>query len=88
MSARKFPQKWSSDFIQAFLRAEELWWVGKEDHYENTDSFREAREDDPLEVREYELQRQSGCCGEEEVTLDVTWDGNIVKVLYGFNHGH
>ena len=85
---RGFPPGWSSDFIQAFLAAEEAWWKGKEDHYENPDNFREAREGNPEEAARYERIRQDGCCGSEDVTLDVTWDATIVKVAYGFNYGH
>lgn len=83
------PKGWPSDFIQAFLIAERAWWAAvHEDDYENADNFRVAREGHPDEVSEYERRRADGCCGSEDVTLDVTWDGNTVHVLYGFNYGH
>jgi len=85
---RKFPLSWPSDLIHAFLAAEKAWWMGNEGSYENPDNFRQAREGDPDETAEYERARADGCCGSEDVTLDVTWDGNIIHVLYGFNHGH
>lgn len=85
---RKFPPSWPADLIHAFLAAEQAWWTGNEDSYENPDNFRQAREMDPEERAEYERVRADGCCGSEDVTLDVTWDGNIIHVLYGFNYGH
>jgi len=85
---RKFPPGWPSDLIHAFLVAEEAWWKSREDQYENPDNFRQAREDHPEEIVEYECVRQDGCCGTEDVTLDVVWDAKVVRILYGFNHGH
>jgi hypothetical protein len=85
---RKFPVSWPSDLVFAFLAAEQAWWTGREDHYENPDNFRQAREGYPDETAEYERIRADGCCGSEDVTLDVTWDGRIQKIAYGFHHGH
>jgi hypothetical protein len=85
---RKFPPSWPADLIHAFLAAEEAWWKGREDQYENPDNYRQARETEPDEMAEYESARTDGCCGSEDVTLDVTWDCNVVKIAYGFNHGH
>jgi len=84
----RYPEKWSPEFIQAFVKAEESWWIGREDDYECVDTWRQAREDSPDEVADYKKVEKDGCCGSEDVILDVPFEGKVVRVLYGFNHGH
>jgi hypothetical protein len=88
VSAPPYPEKWSPLFLAAFLEAEESWWIGREGDYENPDTWREAREGVEEEVERYRRLKSGGCCGEEDVILEVPFEGVKVRVLYGFNHGH
>lgn len=53
--------------------------------YENMDNFRFARITDTAACIKYEEQRQKGCCGGKDATVE---DGEGNLWVIGFNYGH
>ena len=79
--------------INTYGRAEGRWldeaiknyWKSN-DHYDNVDNQRLARQDQPDELIKYNDQKDRGCCGERDMSLGPSPAGYTYQ--YGFNHGH
>lgn len=63
--------------------------LGDDSNYQYADTLRVAVKSRPTQVLAYRKQALTGCCGSEDVELQVIEDnGNKTKVMVGFNFGH
>lgn len=81
-----FTQK-ELDTVLAYLKATYL--TGDNGDYPYADSLRMAYKSRFSQVHTYHEIKRGGCCGDEDVELEVeNDDGRKVTILVGFNFGH